>query len=67
MLPFTFRLNAGMVAACVLLVAGAAILLAGGERWQTTGTGVLVLSAVVYFLARVKQMWDARRADSEEP
>lgn len=63
MLPFTFRMNAGMIAACALLVAGALVVLYGGPERQTLGTGILVLAAAVYFVARVKQLVDGRRQD----
>ena len=62
--PWTFRTNAGMAAAAVLLVAGGAMFLAAGDEdttLRTVGFGLIVASSVVYIGARVVMLVRERR------
>jgi hypothetical protein len=62
--PWAFRVNAGMAAAGVLLVAGGALFLAAPEEnrlARNAGLGIVVLSSVVYLAARIAMVVRERR------
>ncbi|MCE9636473.1 MAG: FAM174 family membrane protein [Planctomycetes bacterium] len=59
-----FSWNLGMVAAAALLVVGGALMVLPREdqpTLRTAGFGIVVMSGVVYFVARVVQMIQERR------
>lgn len=64
MTGWSFQVNRGMLVAAVLLVAGGALMLLApqeSEMLRTTGLGIVVLSGVVYLVARVHMMLKERR------
>ena len=59
-----FSWNFGMLAAAALLAIGGALMILPREdqpTLRTAGFGIVVLSGVVYFVARVVQMIQERR------
>lgn len=59
-----FSWNLGMLGAAILLAVGGALMILPGEdspTLRTAGFGIVVLSGVVYFVARVVQMIQERR------
>ena len=62
--PWTFRINAGMGVAGVLLVVGGWLFLAAeeaDETRRTAGLGLIVAASAVYFGARVVMLVRERR------